>query len=81
MLVYCYLRKRFEVPKGGDERTGFLRALSVFGWISLACGYPSHILMYSGCVSVLLHAFSWLCLVPRCYMVLPGCYYMKAELV
>ncbi len=44
-----------RVPKGGDERTGFLHALSVFCWVPLSCGCPSRITVYPGCVSVLLH--------------------------
>ncbi len=45
----------FGMPKGGDERTGFLRALMVFGWVPLACGCILSIPVCSGCVSVLLH--------------------------
>src|SRR5579864_637466 len=43
------------VPKGGDERTGFLHPFTVFCWVPLSCDCASSILVYSGCVSVLLH--------------------------
>ncbi len=68
--------------KGGDEPTGFLRTLLVFCWISLSCGCIPSIPEYPGGVSVLLHlllhAFSWVCLLPRCYMVLVRRRYMNA---
>jgi len=62
------------MPKEGDERTGFLGALRMFGWVPLARGCASSMLVYPGCVSVLLHgllhAFSRVCLLPRCYTIL-----------
>ena len=52
--ILLYGRKR-EVPKGGDERTGFLCALTVFYWVSLSCGCASNVPVHPGCVSVSLH--------------------------
>jgi len=32
--------------EGGDERTVFLHALTVFGWVPLACGCFSNVLAH-----------------------------------
>ncbi len=69
--------------EGGDEQTGFLRALTVFCWVPFSCGCILNKFVYPGCVSVLLHlllqTFLWLCLLSRCYMVLLGCCYMLVK--
>jgi hypothetical protein len=61
----------------------FLRALTVFCWVPLSCGCTPSIPAYHGGVSVLLqvllHAFSWVYLLSRCYIVLLGRCYMNAK--
>jgi hypothetical protein len=44
---------------------GWVSALFVLSTVS---GQDQGIPVYPGCVSVLLHAFSWMCLLSRCYM-------------
>ncbi len=51
-LTSTQLVEGFE---GGNERTGFLRSLSVFCWVPLSCGCTSNIPVHPRCVSVLLH--------------------------
>lgn len=41
-------------PKGGDETTGFLCALTAFYWIPLSCNCVSNVFVHPGCVPVLL---------------------------
>jgi hypothetical protein len=70
------------MPKVGVERTGFLCALNAFCWVLLffVIVYQTClcILVVFGCwLQLLLHAFSWLCLLCRCYMVLLRRCYMN----
>ena len=73
--------KIFGAPKEETEPTEFL-VLSVCLVGLLLLVVVHHVfLMCAGCVSVLLHfylhAFSWLCLLPRCYMALLGRRYIN----
>jgi hypothetical protein len=55
VLLAAFALLSLLVSKGGDESTGFLRSLYVFCWVPFTCPCVSSNLVYSDCVSVLLH--------------------------